>query len=63
MKISKSMLSKVCISAAFVLSVTSVSADIIIRKDDPVPPQPPQPRIISQVDNNLVQNITVQLNP
>jgi len=57
------MLSKVCISAAFVLSVTSVSADIIIRKDDPVPPQPPQPRIISQVDNNLVQNITVQLNP
>lgn len=63
MKISKSMLSKVCISAAFVLSVTSVSANIIISTGTPKPQEPP---IRPQLTTNFVgceTQHTVQLIP
>lgn len=44
MKISKSILSKVLLAAGFILASQSLFAtDIIIRKDDPVPPPGPMP--------------------
>lgn len=46
MKISKSILSKVLLAAGFILASQSLFAtDIIIRKDDSVPPPGPMPLI------------------